>query len=90
MSKGEIKNLPEGLKDFGPFACLRCHNKTGIKARWFTVNLASENRLIEKKIQRIMKEKFGINHYGNFSGKREFLTAAKCPKCGSENIFWDF
>lgn len=90
MSKMEIENLPEDLKGFSPFVCLNCHNKTGIKARWFAINLPPENRLIEKETQRIMKEKFGINHHGGFSGEQEFLTAAKCPRCGSENIFWDY
>ena len=90
MSQSEIKNLPEELKGFSPFACLKCHNKEGLKARWFTINITPENRLIEKETQRIMKEKFGINHHGGFSGDQEFLTAAKCPKCGSENIFWDY
>ncbi len=87
----ELKDLPEEIKGFGPFACLKCHNKTGIKARWFTLNVTPENRLIEKETRRIMKEKFDINHHGNFGGgEQEFLTAAKCPKCGSEEIFWDF
>ena len=91
MSGEEIKNLPEELKGFGPFACLNCHNKEGLKARWFTLSITPENMLVEKEIQRIMKEKFDINHHGNFGGgKQEFLTAARCPKCGGEAIFWDY
>jgi len=91
LNREELKDLPEEIKGFGPFACLKCHNKTGIKARWFTLNVTPENRLVEIETQRIMKEKFDINHHGNFGGgEQEFLTAAKCPKCGSEEIFWDF
>lgn len=91
LNREELKDLPEEIKGFSPFACLKCHNKTGIKARWFTLNIAPENRLIEEETQRIMKEKFDIGHHGNFGGgEQEFLTAAKCPKCGSEKIFWDF
>jgi len=91
MNRDEIKNLPEELKDFGPFACLKCHNKDGLKAQWFTINVTPENRLVERETQRILKEKFNITHHGNFSGgKQEFLTAAKCPKCSSEEIFWDY
>ena len=63
MTRDEIKNLPEELKGFGPFACLNCHNKEGLKARWFTLSIAPENILVEKEIQRIMKEKFDINHH---------------------------
>jgi hypothetical protein len=91
MTKDEIKNLPEELKGFGPFACLNCHNKEGLKARWFTLSITPENILVEKEIQRIMKEKFDINHHGNFGGgEQEFLTAARCPKCSGEAIFWDY
>jgi len=91
MSMDEIKNLPEELKGFSPFACLKCHNKEGLKGRWFTLSISPENILVEKETQRILKEKFNINHHGNFGGgKKHYLTATKCPKCGSENIFWDF
>ncbi len=90
MAGDDIKNLPEELKGFGPFECMKCQNQTGIKARWFSINIGPENRLIEKETQRIMKEKFNVGHHGGFSGDQEFLTAAKCPKCGSENIFWDY
>lgn len=91
MSREEIKNLPEELKGFGPFACLNCHSEEGLKARWFTLSTAPENMLVEKEIQRIMKEKFDIHHHGNFGGgEQEFLTAARCPKCSGEEIFWDF
>ena len=91
MTRDEIRNLPQELKGFGPFACLKCHNKDGLKARWFTINVTPENRLVELETQRILKEKFNIIHHGNFSeGKQEFLTAAQCPKCGGEEIFWDY
>ena len=91
MSRDEIKNLPEELKGFSPFACLKCHNKERLKGRWFTLSITPENTLVEKEIQRILKEKFNINHHGNFGGgEQEFLTAAKCPKCGGEEMFWDF
>jgi len=91
MTKDEINNLPGELKGFSPFACLKCHNREGLKARWFTINVTPENRLVELEAQRILKEKFNISHHGNFSGgKQELLTAAKCPKCGGEEIFWDY
>ena len=91
LSRDEIKNLPEELKGFSPFACLKCHNKEGLKGRWFTLSITPENILVEKEIRKILEEKFGITHHGNFGGgEQEFLTAAKCPKCGGEEIFWDY
>ena len=91
MSRDEIKNLPDELKGFSLLACLKCHNKEGLKARWFTINITPGNKLVELETQRILKEKFNITHHGNFGGgEQEFLTAAKCPKCGSEEIFWDY
>lgn len=85
------EDLPKEIKGFGPAACLNCRNEEGLKTRFFLVNVAPENTLIEKETKRIMKEKYGITHYGNFTGgEKELLTASKCPKCGNEDIFWDY
>lgn len=86
----ENEKLPKEIGDFGPIACMDCNNK-GIKGRFFEINIKIENILIDSEIKRIMEEKYQINNFGVFStGVGTILTAAKCPKCGSENIFWDF
>jgi hypothetical protein len=87
----EIARLPDEIKDFKPYACLRCHNETGMNARIFSINVSPENRLIEQETNRIMKEQFGISHHGGWSGgDQDFLTASRCPRCGCEEIFWDY
>jgi hypothetical protein len=87
----EIELLPDEIKDFKPYACLHCHNEKGMKTRIFTINVSPENMLIEQETQRIMKERFGITHHGGWSGgEQEFLTASRCPRCGCEEIFWDY
>jgi len=91
LTAEEINQLPDEIKDFKPNACLRCHNKNGMKARIFSINVSPENRLIEQETSRIMKEHFGISHHGGWSGgDQEFLTASQCPQCGCEEIFWDY
>ncbi len=91
LTAEEIHRLPDEIKDFKPVACLRCHNKTGMKARIFSINVSPENRLIEQETSRIMKEQFGVLHHGGWSGgDQEFLTASQCPRCGDEGIFWDY
>jgi hypothetical protein len=91
LTTEEIHRLPDEIKDFKPYACLRCHNKTGMKARIFSINVSPENRLIEQETSRIMKEQFGVSHHGGWSGgDKEFLTASQCPRCGNEEIFWDY
>jgi hypothetical protein len=91
LTAEEIHRLPDEIKDFKPYACLRCHNKTGMKARIFSINVSPENRLIEQETNRIMKEQFGVSHHGGWSGgDQEFLTASQCPRCGCEEIFWDY
>ena len=83
--------MPEDTKGFDPAACLNCNNKEGLKARFFLINATTENALIEKETKRIMKEKYGIEDYGHYvDGEKELLTASKCPKCGSEDIIWDY
>lgn len=91
LTADEIKGLPRELKDFRPVACLNCQNTTGLSVRLFTCNVGPENMLIEKETERILKERFGVFHHGGWSGgKQDFLTAGKCPRCGSETLFWDY
>jgi len=91
LTAEEIVRLPDEIKDFKPYACLRCHNKTGMNTRIFSINVSPENRLIEQETHRIMKEQFGVSHHGGWSGgDQEFLTASRCPRCGCEKIFWDY
>jgi hypothetical protein len=91
LTAEEIRRLPDEIKDFKPYACLRCHNKTGMNARIFSINVAPENRLIEQETCRILKEQFGVSHHGGWSGgDQDFLTASRCPRCGCEEIFWDY
>jgi len=98
MSKIEIKelnadevSLPEEFENFGPVACMKCNNKEGFKTRYFELNVPSENMLIEKEINRIMKEKYGVEEYGCIGGgEKEILTSSECLKCKSKEIFEDF
>ena len=90
LSAEDMKALPKELEGFGPMGCANCGRVASIAGRWFETNTPPENALVEKETGRIMKETFGVSHYGNFVGERVFLTAAKCPKCGSEEVFWDF
>ncbi len=91
LTKEEIEKLPSESKDFLPMACMNCKNEGHIPAKFFIVNCDVENMMIDEEIKRIMKEKYNINDYGVMStGKETIFTFAKCPKCGSENIFWDY
>jgi len=91
LNRSEIKQLPGELKGFHPLACLHCNNKTDLNARWFLCSMEPENKLMEQKIKSKMKQEFKVGDFGHFGGgKNHYLTAAQCPKCGSENIFWDF
>lgn len=91
LNRSELKQLPGELKGFHPFACLQCDNKKDLKARWFLCSIEPENKLMEQKLKSKMKQEFKVEDFGHFGGgKNHYLTAACCPKCGSENIFWDF
>jgi hypothetical protein len=90
LGKEELDKLPGELRGFGPVACAKCGKKEGIKGRFFEVNVSPDNMLIQRETEKLMEEKFGVGHFGDFVGPRNFLTAAKCPQCGSEEVFWDF
>lgn len=57
LTQNEIEDLPKEIKDFGPFVCLDCDNNTSLKARFFSLNVAEENRLIEKENEKIYERK---------------------------------
>ncbi len=79
------------IKTFAPIGCMDCDFKGGIKGRIFSVNMESENSMDEIRIEALMKKKFNVTQFGVFAGgKGYYLTAAKCPKCRSEDIFWDY
>lgn len=82
--------LPDGFDSFGPVACIACKSKDRIHKRFFEVSVPCENMIVEKEIERIMKEKYGFTNYGHLAGgKIHIITAARCLKCGSDDIFWD-
>ncbi|MEW5897203.1 MAG: UPF0158 family protein [Nanoarchaeota archaeon] len=90
LSKDEVK-LPEEWETFRPVACMNCHNAEGLAIRYFELNVPAENMLIEKEIERVMKEKFEVENYGTIGGgDKVILTASECPKCKSNEIFEDF
>lgn len=70
LKKDEIE-LPDEFEDFGPAACVKCHNKKGIQGRFFVVNHPAENELVERETRRIMKKRFGIGSYGCISGGKQ-------------------
>ncbi|MDP2926218.1 MAG: UPF0158 family protein [Nanoarchaeota archaeon] len=91
LDNDEIEKFPTELKDFGPMACMNCRNEGLILSRFFSTNCDIENMMIDEEIKRIMKEKYNTKNYGvSSTGKETILTYARCPKCGSEDIFWDF
>ncbi len=90
VKSDEVK-LPEEFDTFGPIACMNCNNEEGIRTRYFELDVPCENKLIEKEIKRLMKDRYGIEDYGCISGgDKEILTYSVCPKCKSSDIFEDF
>ncbi len=86
-----ISKLPDEIRDFGPKACLKCHNRTGLKARYVSVNVAPTNAFLERLVREELKKLTGLGHFGVYGdGKNHYLTVCRCPKCTGEEIFWDF
>lgn len=91
LTKDEIDDLSDEIKDFSPVRCMNCQNEKGLVRRLFLINVSPENALIEQETKQIMEEKFNITHYGWWSGETpNILTVSRCPKCDSEHIIWDY
>ena len=90
LNKEEAEMVIDELKDFWPVACLKCDNKKGLKQRFFLLNVPIENAMIEKEINKILKEKYDLKHFGYYMNEKTVIVASKCPVCSSEDIFWDY
>lgn len=91
LTKDEICDFTDEIKDFAPVRCMNCHNEKEFTRRLFIINVSPENKLVEQETKYIMKEKFNVTHYGWWSGEdTNILTVSRCPKCQSEHIIWDY
>ncbi len=92
-SKGseEINKLDDEIKSLLPIVCTNCDYRDNFNRRIFSINLEPENKLDEIQVKEIMNRKLKVMHFGTFVGEKEqYLTAAKCPKCNSDDVFWDY
>ena len=91
LTKDEIDDLSDEIKDFSPVRCMNCQNEMGLVRRLFLISVSPENTLIEQETKQIMEEQFNITHYGWWSGETpNVLTVSRCPKCHSEHVIWDY
>lgn len=87
----KLKSDEADLNGFAPIGCMDCNNKEGIKPVLITVNREPESEEEEEKLRQRLKNDFGIESYGIFyDGKNVVITAAECPRCKSQNVFWDY
>jgi hypothetical protein len=81
-------------KGFGPVGCLECGYEGGFETRYFIISRLPVNQAEEEKLEVEMDKKFGVGHFGVnacvLSDGRSVLDAARCKRCGSWEVFFDF
>ena len=91
LSSEEIDKLDDDMKSFLPRFCPNCDHRGNFKIKFFSINYEPENKLDLIQVNEIMEKKFKVTNFGAIVGEQNaFLTGAKCPKCNSEDIFWDY
>ena len=86
-----MDKLDDEMKSLIPRFCTNYDHRGNFNKRLFSINFEPENKLDEIQVKEIMEKKFKVTNFGTFVGEHEaFLTGAKCPKCNSEDIFWDY
>lgn len=90
LTPEETSKLDREVKELHPIVCLKCDYKGSFKRRIFEVNVVPENRLDEIQIEQVMKDEFNISQFDIIMGRECYLTASVCPKCDSEDVFWDY
>ena len=88
---GESKDVENSWKYLVPIACKDCENDREFKERFFILSKCPETREDEEWLDKIMKEKYMVEHYtvGIFRDNRGIIDAAECKGCGSHNVIFD-
>lgn len=86
---GSIKDACKDFEGFSPLACMECENEDSFETKLFLLSREPRNEAEENAIDSELK-KFGFSSHSILGGKKCLALAAKCSKCGSEEIFWDF
>jgi Zn ribbon nucleic-acid-binding protein len=91
LSDREIEKLDKrkGFSDFRPVECAACGFKGTFPRRLFLVEGVKDES--DRGILRLnMKQNHGIEYcFFRTAGKREFIEAAFCPECNSNNVVFD-
>ena len=91
LGSEETNKLDDEIKSLLPIVCTNCDYRGNFNRRIFSINLEPENKLDEIQVKEIMNRKSKVMHFGTFVGEKgQYLTAAKCPKCNSDDVFWDY
>ena len=91
LSPEEMAKLNDEIKSLSPIVCTNCDYRGNFNKRLFSITFEPENKLDFIQVKAIMEKRFKVTNFGTIVGDQEaFLTVAKCPKCDSEDIFWDF
>jgi hypothetical protein len=91
LSSEDMDKLDDEMKSLIPRFCTNYDHRGIFNERLFSINFEPENKLDFIQVKEIKEKKFKVTNFGTFVGEHEaFLTGAKCPKCNSEDIFWDY
>lgn len=96
MGKIEVKEFDEKIEDvcrdfngFSPLACMECESEAEFEVKLFLLSREPRSEAEENAVNQELK-KFGFSSHSILGGEKCLALAAKCSKCGSEEIFWDF
>lgn len=88
--EGKISDIEKEWEGFRPIECMKCKNRKNLQSKLFSINKQPKTIEEEQELKEQLKT-LGIDHFTKFSdGRTTLILTAKCPKCGSQSIFWDF
>lgn len=86
--------IEEEWKEIGPSTCLECGCGEGFETRHFILSRLPEKESEEEKLKAHMRVRFGVESFGvsacALKDGRSILDVAKCPRCGSQEVVFDF
>ena len=85
----EIKQA-RSMEGFLPRVCMECGNVDNLASQFFILDEEPRSQREEKLLEQVIREKIGVKHFGMMVSDKIILTAAKCPRCGSYEVLFDY
>ena len=91
ISKIDSSQLDSDLLEYSPIKCLDCHHSGQIPVQYFLVKPTIDSESEHLELEELIKKRYDITSFSEVTcDLGHVICLCRCPKCGSEEILYDF